>query len=277
MSIRQRRTWRWAATCAVRRPIIFDADRPVTTLTVRNTGDRPIQVGSHFHFFEVNRALEFDRAAAFGLHLNIPSSTATRFEPGDEREVQLVPYGGKRAVYGFNNLVDGPTAGKDAAHGQVEGGGAGGEARLPLVVARRREPVAPNVRYSPFERGFSMATISRQEYVGLFGPTTGDRIRLGDTGLFVEIEHDLRGGYGDEIVFGGGKSMREGMGMDNRVTRRWRAPDLVITNVTIIDAIQGVVKADVGVKDGRICAIGKSGNRKYDGPYHARPGSRSGD
>jgi urease subunit beta len=72
-------------------------------------------VGSHFHFFEVNPALEFDRAAAFGLHLNIPSSTATRFEPGDEREVQLVPYAGKRAVYGFNNLVDGPTAGKDAA------------------------------------------------------------------------------------------------------------------------------------------------------------------
>ena len=95
--------------------VTFDADRPVTTLTVRNTGDRPIQVGSHFHFFEVNRALEFDRTAAFGLHLNIPSSTATRFEPGDEREVQLVPYSGKRAVYGFNNLVDGPTAGKDAS------------------------------------------------------------------------------------------------------------------------------------------------------------------
>lgn len=95
--------------------ITFDADKPVTTLKVRNTGDRPIQVGSHFHFFEVNPALEFDRAAAFGQHLNIPSSTATRFEPGDEREVQLVPYGGKRAVYGFNNLVDGPTAGKDAA------------------------------------------------------------------------------------------------------------------------------------------------------------------
>jgi urease subunit beta len=95
--------------------VTFDADRPVTTLKVRNTGDRPIQVGSHFHFFEVNRALEFDRTAAFGLHLDIPSSTAMRFEPGDEREVHLVAYGGKRAVYGFNNLVDGPTAGKDAA------------------------------------------------------------------------------------------------------------------------------------------------------------------
>src|SRR5262245_5589270 len=93
----------------------FDEDRPVTTLKVKSTGDRPIQVGSHFHFFEVNPALEFDRAAAFGLHLNIPSSTAIRFEPGDEREVELVPYAGKRAVYGFNNLVDGPTAEKDAA------------------------------------------------------------------------------------------------------------------------------------------------------------------
>ena len=97
------------------KPVSFDEDKPVTSLTVRNSGDRPVQVGSHFHFFEVNRALEFDRAAAFGLHLNIPSSTAMRFEPGDERKVELVPYGGNRAVYGFNNLVDGPTAGKDAA------------------------------------------------------------------------------------------------------------------------------------------------------------------
>ena len=105
-----------------------------------------------------------------------------------------------------------------------------------------------------------MPTMSRKEYVGLFGPTTGDRIRLGDTGLFVEIERDLRGGYGDELVFGGGKSMREGMGMDNQVTRAGGAPDLVITNVTVIDAVLGVVKADVGIRDGRISAIGKAGN-----------------
>jgi urease subunit beta len=96
-------------------PIAFHEDLPVISLTVRNTGDRPVQVGSHFHFFEVNRALEFDRAAAFGQHLDIPASTALRFEPGDEREVRLVPYGGKRGVYGFNNLVDGPTAGEFAA------------------------------------------------------------------------------------------------------------------------------------------------------------------
>jgi urease subunit beta len=96
-------------------PVAFHQQLPVTTLSVRNTGDRPIQVGSHFHFFEVNRALEFDRAAAFGQHLDIPASTALRFEPGDEREVKVVPYRGKRAAYGFNNLVDGPTAGEFAA------------------------------------------------------------------------------------------------------------------------------------------------------------------
>src|SRR5262245_14897957 len=95
--------------------VAFHEKLPVTTLTVRNTGDRPVQVGSHFHFFEVNRALEFDRAAAFGQHLNIPAATALRFEPGDQREVKLVPYEGKRAVYGFNNLVDGSTAGKTSA------------------------------------------------------------------------------------------------------------------------------------------------------------------
>ena len=93
--------------------VVANAGRRTVELVVANTGDRPIQVGSHFHFFEVNRALEFDRAAAFGQHLHIPASTALRFEPGDEREVKLVPYGGKRAVYGVNNLVDGPAAGRN--------------------------------------------------------------------------------------------------------------------------------------------------------------------
>ena len=87
-------------------PVSFNEGRPVTTIKVRNTGDRPIQVGSHFHFFEVNRALEFDRAAAYGMRLNIASTTAVRFEPGDEKAVELVPFGGLRSVYGFNDLVD---------------------------------------------------------------------------------------------------------------------------------------------------------------------------
>jgi urease subunit beta len=87
--------------------IELNRDRPVITLTVANSGDRPIQVGSHFHFYEVNRALLFDRAAARGTRLDIPAGTAVRFEPGDERSVNLIPLSGSRQVYGFNGLIDG--------------------------------------------------------------------------------------------------------------------------------------------------------------------------
>ena len=95
-------------------PIDYNLDRKTVRLTVRNTGDRPIQVGSHFHFFEVNRYLEFDRDAAFGCHLNIPATTAVRFEPGDQKEVELVAYAGKRRVIGFNGLVMGYSGDEDA-------------------------------------------------------------------------------------------------------------------------------------------------------------------
>lgn len=104
-----------------------------------------------------------------------------------------------------------------------------------------------------------MATISRQENNNLFGATVGDKIRLADSDLYVEIERDLRV-YGDEVVYGGGKTMRDGMGQANTITSKAGALDLVITNVTIIDPLLGVVKADVGIKDGRIAGIGKSGN-----------------
>lgn len=104
-----------------------------------------------------------------------------------------------------------------------------------------------------------MATITRQVYNDLFGPTVGDKIRLGDTDLYVEIEKDLRE-YGDEVVYGGGKTLRDGMGLANSMDTREGSLDLVITNVTIIDPVLGVVKADVGIKDGKIAGIGKSGN-----------------
>ena len=81
--------------------------RDALTLTVSNTGDRPVQVGSHFHFFETNRALEFDRERAYGMRLNIPAGTSVRFEPGDEREVELVTIGGRRVVKGLNGLTKG--------------------------------------------------------------------------------------------------------------------------------------------------------------------------
>ncbi|MEI8250402.1 MAG: urease subunit beta [Synechococcus sp. ELA057] len=88
--------------------IELNAGRPVTRVTVANSGDRPVQVGSHFHFFEANSALRFDREATRGQRLDIPAGTAIRFEPGDSREVQLVPYAGERRVVGFNGQVNGP-------------------------------------------------------------------------------------------------------------------------------------------------------------------------
>ena len=95
-------------------PIDYNVGRSTIKVMVKNTGDRPVQVGSHFHFFEVNRYLEFDRYLAFGYHLNIPATTAIRFEPGDQREVELVAYSGKRRVIGFNNLVMGYTGDEDS-------------------------------------------------------------------------------------------------------------------------------------------------------------------
>ncbi len=94
--------------------IDYNLGRKTAKLVVRNTGDRPIQVGSHYHFFEVNRYLEFDRQAAFGCRLNIPATTAIRFEPGDQKEVEVVAYGGKRRVIGFAGMVNGYAGEEDA-------------------------------------------------------------------------------------------------------------------------------------------------------------------
>lgn len=104
-------------------PIVANAGRRTATVTVRNTGDRPIQIGSHFHFFEVNRALHVDRGAAFGMRLNIPAGTAARFEPGEERDVDLVALGGEGRVHGLNGLTDGLT----------------GDAERPAALARAAE------------------------------------------------------------------------------------------------------------------------------------------
>ena len=87
--------------------ILANPGRQTTSVVVRHTGDRPIQVGSHYHFFEVNRALEFDRAAAYGMHLNLPAGTAVRFEPGEEKGVTLVAFAGGRLIMGHNALVNG--------------------------------------------------------------------------------------------------------------------------------------------------------------------------
>ncbi len=88
-------------------PIELNAGREVIKLVVSNVGDRPIQVGSHFHFYEVNEGLKFDRNLTHKMRLNITAGTAVRFEPGDEKEVELVPYGGTQEIYGFNNQYEG--------------------------------------------------------------------------------------------------------------------------------------------------------------------------
>lgn len=107
--------------------IAINEGRETTTVAVENTGDRPIQVGSHFHFFEVNPALAFDREAAYGARLDVPAGTAIRFEPGDRQEVDLVAIGGQRRVYGMHGLVSGDLEEeREAALERAREGGFGG-------------------------------------------------------------------------------------------------------------------------------------------------------
>jgi urease subunit gamma/beta len=105
--------------------IVLNDGRETAAVSVRNTGDRPVQVGSHFHFFEVNPELEFERAQAFGMRLDIPAGTAVRFEPGEERQVELVAFGGERCVHGLNRLTEGETA-PSALEAALERAAAGG-------------------------------------------------------------------------------------------------------------------------------------------------------
>lgn len=100
--------------------ITANEGRATVKLKVVNTGDRPVQIGSHFHFFEVNRMMDFDRAKAFGMRLNVPSGNAVRFEPGEAKEVELVALGGHRKAIGFNNLAGGDTSTEEARKAAME-------------------------------------------------------------------------------------------------------------------------------------------------------------
>ncbi len=172
---------RASARCGSRPGVLtLNEGRATVRLEVSNTGDRPIQVGSHYHFYETNPALRFDREAARGFRLDIAAGTAVRFEPGQTRTVELVRLRRRPRRAGL------PRRG----HG----------------TARRRRRRA---------RGRVVKTIDRRAYAEMYGPTTGDRVRLGDTDLVIEVERDLTI-YGDEVKFGGGKVIRDGMGQSQR-------------------------------------------------------------
>ncbi|KAF9184246.1 hypothetical protein BGZ51_002447 [Haplosporangium sp. Z 767] len=212
-------------------------------LEITNTGDRPILVGSHFHLIEANSALKMDRALAYGRRLDIPAGSAIRFEPGEKNTVTTVTIGGNQRITGGNNI----------ATGIVDPN------RLQEIMSNLEARNFMHAEQSPSlnEMEIPECQIPREVYQSFYGPTTGDRIRLGDTNLWIEIEHDYAH-YGDECKFGGGKVLREGMGQANGVPDS-EALDLVITNAIILD-YTGIYKADIGIKKGIISGIGKAGN-----------------
>ncbi|KAG9255880.1 urease [Emericellopsis atlantica] len=230
------------AVVAVKGRITLNEGRRRVRLRVTSRGDRPIQVGSHYHFIETNPQLEFDRAKSYGCRLDIPAGTSVRFEPGDTKTVTLVEIGGHKVIKGGNSLA---TGGMELW-------------RVDDIVknlqaadfAHKPDPAADSTLVEAF-------TMERTAYNTMFGPTTGDIVRLGLTDLWVKVEKDLTV-YGDECKFGGGKTLREGMG---QATGRPDAEtlDLVVVNALIVDW-SGIYKADIGVKDGMIVGIGKAGN-----------------
>lgn len=227
--------------------ITLNHGRKAVILKVVNTGDRPVQVGSHYHFIEVNPYLVFDRWRAYGMRLNIPAGTATRFEPGEAKCVILVSIGGNKVIRGGNGIVDGPV---DHANFKVIMEAVNSRGFGNLEATNASEGVTG-------EDSAFTTVISHEAYANMYGPTTGDKIRLGDTNLYAEIEKDFAI-YGDECVFGGGKVIRDGMGQSCGHLPA-DSLDTVITNAVIID-YSGIFKADIGIKDGHIVSLGKAGN-----------------
>ncbi|EFV90356.1 urease subunit alpha [Dietzia cinnamea P4] len=258
--------------------ITLGAGRATIEVRVTNTGDRAVQVGSHYHFFEANRELRFDRLAAYGRHLAIGAGLAVRFEPGQTRTVRLVDFAGERVCHGFSGLVDGPlddpAVRERALERMVAGGflhsGGGGDS----PDNNDDDEVSPPPDGVPVAEG-PPTVLPRATYTDIYGPTVGDRLRLADTALTIEVTTDHNAvttdgspGYGDEAVYGGGKAIRDGMAQDPAGTRASGALDLVITGATIVDAVLGVVKGDIGVRDGRIVAVGKAGNPHLQDGVH---------
>ena len=200
------------------------------------------QVGSHYHFIETNPQLGFDRIKAYGYKLDVAAGTSIRFEPGSTKTVTLVEIGGHRVIHGGNAIATGPVdiSRADEIVNKLQEGG----------FAHTPEPAGDMAHLEPF-------SMARDAYATMFGPTTGDRVRLGATELWIRVEKDLTT-YGDECKFGGGKTLREGMG---QASGRPDAEtlDTVIVNALIVDW-NGIYKADIGIKHGLIVGIGKAGS-----------------
>ena len=253
--------------------VIINQGRAPLLLAVTNMADRPIQVGSHYHFIETNPLLKFDRMASYGRRLNIAAGTAVRFEPGDTKSVSLIDIGGKRVVRGGNAICNGPVSmapqnlAEIAQRLQSQGFGttqlytsaasaAAGEAEESDDSNKRRR-LSGDSAASSSSSSVPSVGIPRDAYARMYGPTTGDVVRLADTELCIYVERDMTV-YGDECKFGGGKTLREGMGQATGLSE-WDQLDTVITNALIVD-YTGIYKADVGLKAGRIVGIGKAGN-----------------
>ncbi|KAK3693669.1 putative urease [Podospora appendiculata] len=230
------------ALVCVKGTVAINDGRRRIKLKVTSKGDRPIQVGSHYHFIETNPQLSFDRARAYGFRLDIAAGTSVRFEPGDAKTVALVEIGGNKVIRGGNNLASGPVdpSRVDDIIAKLQEAG----------FAHEPEPAADLALVDAF-------SMDRAAYATMFGPTTGDVLRLGSTDLWIKVEKDFTV-YGDECKFGGGKTLREGMG---QATGRSDAEtlDMVVTNALVVDWT-GIYKADIGVKAGFIVGIGKAGN-----------------
>ncbi|KAK5114009.1 Urease [Meristemomyces frigidus] len=222
--------------------VVLNEGRKRICLSVTSRGDRPIQVGSHYHFIEVNPKLEFDRLRARGYRLDIAAGTSVRFEPGDSRTVNLVEIEGKQVIKGGNGIATGHIRDEGVTKGILQ--------RLQEGGFLHKEEPERDMRLEPF-------SMARHDYLHMFGPTTGDKIRLGATDLWIKIEKDFTV-YGDECSFGGGKTIRDGMGQASGVSDK-DCLDTVITNAVIVDWT-GIYKADIGIKNGLIAGIGKAGN-----------------
>jgi urease len=186
--------------------------------------------------------LEFDRIKAYGYRLDIAAGTSVRFEPGDTKTVTLVAIGGHKVIRGGSHLATGRVDLSRAEEILTKLQQAG--------FAHSQDPHGDAAHIDMFE-------MDRAAYATMFGPTVGDTVRLGFTDLWIRVEKDLTS-YGDECKFGGGKTLREGMGQATGVSDEISL-DLAIVNALIVDW-SGIYKADIGVKNGVIVGIGKAGN-----------------